>query len=361
MRISIRLKLLLSFLLLIIIMSTTFATFLYARERETVRVEMIKRGNAVIRTFTRLVIDNVLVMDYITILDNSQALVAGSDVHSISLLNVEGDVLVSTAGPRARRIEKDEFFESVISAQRESHRETVRDEQRFLEFISPVVPLGETIYLVRMEIAWAAAEARLAEVTRGVMALTGARVLDRVDRNIKRCERIIDELLDYTRVGDLSREPTRIDEWLNEVLDEQSIPAEISVARELHAGIEIPIDRERLRRCMVNLIGNASDAMTQGKAEGEEKDDRPDDSTLTVGSRVVDDRVSISVTDCGPGMSRDVLEKIFEPMFSTKSFGIGLGLTVVRHVMEKHGGSIEIESEERVGTCVRLWLAREAA
>ena len=60
--------------------------------------------------------------------------------------------------------------------------------------------------------------------------------------------------------------------------------------------------------------------------------------------------------DYGPGIPPDILPKIFEPMFSTKSFGVGLGLPVVKQIMEQHGGGIEIESEEGRGTWVCLWL-----
>ena len=60
--------------------------------------------------------------------------------------------------------------------------------------------------------------------------------------------------------------------------------------------------------------------------------------------------------DNGPGIPPEVLEKIFEPLYSTKSFGVGLGLPTVRQIMEQHGGGIEIASEVGRGTDVSLWL-----
>ena len=60
--------------------------------------------------------------------------------------------------------------------------------------------------------------------------------------------------------------------------------------------------------------------------------------------------------DTGPGIPEDVLPRITEPLFSTKSFGTGLGLPTVQRILEEHGGGVEIDSEPGHGTRVRLWL-----
>jgi signal transduction histidine kinase len=60
--------------------------------------------------------------------------------------------------------------------------------------------------------------------------------------------------------------------------------------------------------------------------------------------------------DSGPGIAPEALEKIFEPMFSTRTFGVGLGLPIVRKSMVQHGGNVEIISEEGRGTTATLWL-----
>ncbi len=67
------------------------------------------------------------------------------------------------------------------------------------------------------------------------------------------------------------------------------------------------------------------------------------------------------IEDRGPGIPPDVYGKIFEPLYSTKGFGVGLGLPVVKQIMEQHGGGIEIETEEGRGTSVCLWLDAKAA
>jgi len=60
--------------------------------------------------------------------------------------------------------------------------------------------------------------------------------------------------------------------------------------------------------------------------------------------------------DNGPGIPPDVLAKVFEPLFSTRTFGVGLGLPIVKQIMEGHGGGVEIESRVGEGTRVVLWL-----
>ncbi len=189
------------------------------------------------------------------------------------------------------------------------------------------------------------------------------RALRLAERNIVRCDNIISELLDYTRERTLQPRPTNIDTWLDVVLDGQTIPEGIICARELNVGLEIPIDREHLRRVIVNVVGNAVDALQDEGAAGNQ---------LTVATHLAGDRLEIRVSDTGPGIPADAQTKIFEPLFSTKSFGVGLGLPIVKNIMAQHGGGVEVQSpstefipskaeglrtgEVGRGTTVVLWL-----
>jgi len=71
-------------------------------------------------------------------------------------------------------------------------------------------------------------------------------------------------------------------------------------------------------------------------------------------------RIELAVTDNGPSIPERVLVKIFEPFFSTKSFSVGLGMPVVKQIMEQHDGGIEIDTEADKGTTVTLWLPKSA-
>lgn len=179
------------------------------------------------------------------------------------------------------------------------------------------------------------------------------RALDRAERNIVRCDRIIEDLLDYTRTQELDLQPVILDRWLEGALEEYLFPVDIEVKVRLGAGIEVHIEVERLRRCLINLLNNAVDAMKTKKGE-----QPPRPKKLEILSAITADRVEIRVTDSGKGIPKENLEKIFEPLFSTKSFGVGLGLPTVMQIMEQHGGGMEITSEMDVGTTAVLWLPK---
>ncbi len=171
----------------------------------------------------------------------------------------------------------------------------------------------------------------------------------RVERSVDRCDHIIDELLDFTRIRDLGLEPTSLDEWLGDVLDEQPMPDGLTLVRELSlSGMAVPIDPERMRRAVVNVYDNACQAMLGERLDGEGK--------LTVRTRAVNGRVEIEIADTGPGILPEDQAKIFEPLFSTKGFGVGLGLPTVKQIMEQHGGGIEVDSEPGKGARTVLWL-----
>ncbi len=181
------------------------------------------------------------------------------------------------------------------------------------------------------------------------------RAIARAERNIVRCDGIIEELLNYTRTAELDLRPTVLDDWLGGVLDEQRLPEEVEVRRDLRSGVVCEIDRERFRRCVINVVDNACEAMTKnGSEEGKETDGG--EKRLTVATGMREDRIEIRFTDTGSGIPADELDRIFEPLYSTKSFGVGLGLPTVNQIIEQHGGGVEIESKPDRGTTVTLWL-----
>jgi signal transduction histidine kinase/DNA-binding LacI/PurR family transcriptional regulator len=179
------------------------------------------------------------------------------------------------------------------------------------------------------------------------------RALKLAERNIVRCDAIITELLDFTRDRVLQKKPTRIDAWLDrlldEVLEQRTIPKSIALVKELNANVEIPVDSEHLRRAVINVVENAVDAI-QEKGPIEEK------NRLTVTTQVSIERLEIKISDTGCGIPGEVMDRLFEPLFSTKSFGIGLGLSIVKSIMEQHAGGVEISSQTGEGTTVTLWL-----
>ncbi|HZT87640.1 MAG TPA: ATP-binding protein [Stellaceae bacterium] len=172
----------------------------------------------------------------------------------------------------------------------------------------------------------------------------------RMERSIDRCDRIIGDLLEYTKQRELRRTPVRFDHWLEEVVGEQTIAAGVTLTTELRAPqAVVPMDADRIRRVVINLVDNAVQAMLDQQANCPEK-------RITVRTEEGAGMLALTVEDTGPGISPENLGRIFEPLFSTKSFGTGLGLATVKQIVTQHEGDIRIDSEVGRGTRVIVEL-----
>ncbi len=179
------------------------------------------------------------------------------------------------------------------------------------------------------------------------------KAIKRIDRNINRCDHIIDELLDFTRITELNQQTTLFDEWLNSVIDEQTIPEGILLEKKLNLkNIKISIDKDRLRRAVINVIENACHSMMDDNLQTVISKN----ARLSIKTRSNNKRIEILIADTGSGITEETLEKMFEPLFSTKAFGVGLGMPTIKQIMVQHDGDIEIDSEENKGTTVTLWI-----
>lgn len=179
------------------------------------------------------------------------------------------------------------------------------------------------------------------------------RPVARMERSIERCDRIISDLLEYTRTRELKRDSVNFDRWLGDVLAELTPAAGVALTSELAAEERTAsIDSDRLRRVVINLVDNAMQAM------GDLPPDR--EKRVTVRTRSEGDEVVLEVEDTGPGIAPENLGRIFEPLFSTKSFGTGLGLPTVKQIVNQHDGIIDIGSELGRGATVTVRLPLEA-
>ena len=180
--------------------------------------------------------------------------------------------------------------------------------------------------------------------------------LERIERNVVRCDHIIEELLDFTRLQEKNFEPVKLDSWLNELIDEQSIPDAMIVTTNLDSQAVVQIDNESFRRAVINVTQNGIQAMAKVKSGKKAEPSEHKDMRLTIESRIHQNRVEVVISDTGEGIPQADLDKIYEPLYSTKSFGVGLGLPIVKGIMEQHLGGIEIDSQVGIGTKVTLWL-----
>ena len=129
-------------------------------------------------------------------------------------------------------------------------------------------------------------------------------------------------------------------ELLQPELTNRGLAVKQKLARQLPA---TSIDAAQIKQVLVNLIKNAMQAMTPG-------------GTLTLQTDAGADGVWVSVTDTGGGIPQEQINRIFEPFYTTKKKGSGLGLMIVQRIVGEHGGRIELESHVGQGTSFRFWL-----
>ncbi len=170
-------------------------------------------------------------------------------------------------------------------------------------------------------------------------------IVERIERNISRCETIIRDLLNYTRIDSLDCKVLDLDTWMIQFLAEQELPSSITLETNLCANSAVCIDRTRMTQALDNIISNAVDAMADNTASH---------SVLEITSDRHGEECVIVICDDGPGIDPSNSDQVFEPLVSTKAFGVGLGLPLVRQIVELHGGHVAIRNREERGAEVTI-------
>jgi PAS domain S-box-containing protein len=185
--------------------------------------------------------------------------------------------------------------------------------------------------------------------------------LRRINNGVIRCDQIITQLLDFARSKNLQLAPVKLDDWLTSLVKEEAgmLPASVCVRLALGLdGENVMIDADRLSRVVINLLSNAAEAMMgKGDSRIDGKEEAP---IIEVTTRRSERGIEIAVTDNGPGIPPDVLPRILDPLFTTKNFGTGLGLSAVRNILDQHRGGLEVATENGKGSCFTAWLPAEA-
>jgi two-component system sensor histidine kinase HydH len=167
---------------------------------------------------------------------------------------------------------------------------------------------------------------------------------------IRRLDHILEDFLQFARPREFSPRPVEVAPAIDRVLTLLEGDAERRGVRILREFEEVPPvagDEERLRQVVMNLALNSLSAMPQG-------------GWLRVSCGVPDDRemVEILVDDSGPGVAPEIRERIFEPFYTTKAEGSGLGLPIVHAIVTQHGGSIGVEEAPEGGARFALRIPR---
>jgi two-component system sensor histidine kinase HydH len=165
-----------------------------------------------------------------------------------------------------------------------------------------------------------------------------------------RLNRIVTEFLDFARPHELNIQESQLEEIIQKNIDflkPEMIKKGISIKTNIDGrGYKISVDQDLIHRALMNLIMNSMQAMENG-------------GTISLGVTDAKGGYNITIQDSGSGITSDNIKKIFNPFFTTKEKGSGLGLPIVRKIIEGHHGTIDIESNKGEGTKVTIHLPKK--
>jgi signal transduction histidine kinase len=259
------------------------------------------------------------------------------------------DLLFRNLKQNEEEIRKSEKLYRVLS---ESLEEMVKEKVAELQQAENLAAMGRMVSTVAHEV-----RNPLQNIQMGVDAMkrevqddtVKMEILDEIDYGVDMLNNIVRELLDYSRPAKLHYSQLPVSKIVDQALKGVSPSLEsIECQVELEDGDrEIAIDAVKSTEVLVNLIANAVDAMPTG-------------GTLMISSRFHNEdgaeNLRLSLTDTGCGMSEEILERICEPFFTTKTNGTGLGIPTCRKIVEAHGGKINVTSKIDHGTTVEIIL-----
>ncbi len=176
---------------------------------------------------------------------------------------------------------------------------------------------------------------------------------DILDRNLDRIEELISELLRSSRPKDLQLHDVSlvqlISETLNLIKDRISLH-EMRLVEKYEDNLPVVnVDKELIKIALVNIMVNAIEAMTPGKG------------VLEVSARRADNQVVVVITDNGKGIAEEELDNLFDPFYSAKQGGMGLGLTSTQNILNSHKIGIEVKSKVNEGTSFYIIFSLDTA
>lgn len=176
--------------------------------------------------------------------------------------------------------------------------------------------------------------------------------ISRAEAVVTHLETMTEELLDFGRRAPVEMSNLDLQLWVNDFIDEYQPPKSVSIKTVIEPGLALRADPIGLRRALLNLLSNAADATTEGGGSG---------GQVTLTARRLGGEICLAVSDTGVGIPKESLGMVFEPLYTTKTTGMGLGMSIIRDVADSHHGRLEVDSAPGEGTTVSLILPTEGS
>ncbi len=172
-------------------------------------------------------------------------------------------------------------------------------------------------------------------------------LVDKIVDTINHLNRRIEHILGFARPLSLTAQSGNLNQIINDILEllrSQVTANQIEVRLSLdEQNASWMIDESSMRGALMNLIVNAIEAMPGG-------------GTLSIDSKWTEETLQLEITDTGGGIADDQIKKIFEPFYTTKEQGLGLGMPYAKKIVEEHGGSVSLNTRSGEGTTIRITL-----
>ncbi|HZY46436.1 MAG TPA: chemotaxis protein CheB [Candidatus Bathyarchaeia archaeon] len=257
---------------------------------------------------------------------------------------IEGVVLSFTDIDRLKRVEEK------LIANSENLERIVQEKTTQLGDATRLSAIGETAAMVghdlRNPLQAIANTLHLAkEKAKNASDPTLVNLLDNVQEQAQYVNRIVTDLQDYARPVKATLIAVDATNFLTDILSSFEIPPTIKVVTDIEPGTIIQADPSLLRRALTNIVTNALQAMPKG-------------GRLSIKTVRGDKTVQVNVVDNGEGINQEAAAKIFNPLFTTRAKGTGLGLPIAKRLIEAHEGSIRLTSEPGKGTSITIELPR---
>ncbi len=168
--------------------------------------------------------------------------------------------------------------------------------------------------------------------------------LDIIRREVEASNGIITNLMSFVSAREVRVAPSDPNALMRATLERAILPGDVAVRLDLAPELpQVDLDPDRMQQVFLNLINNAAQAMPRG-------------GRLTVSTRVEDGCVSIAFADTGVGIAAEDRARVFEPLYTTKAKGFGLGLSIVKLLVDAHGGTVTVSSTPGAGSCFSVHL-----